>query len=81
MNSETAYPFQWVALFLLLAIALNRGETSKMTEYARSLLAPVQMRLPLELETALQNALDTSPQAARKQLAGAIQLAKQGGYL
>ncbi len=83
--SETGFPFQWVALFPLISLALDRARTPDAVEYARGLLDPAQQALPGSLEASLAGAIEAwergEPKAARTHLDRAIELALEMGYL
>ena len=51
-----AYWFLWLSLFPLLAARLVEGRVSEAVDASRALLAPPQLRLPDELESALKAA-------------------------
>jgi hypothetical protein len=53
----TAYPFQWTALWPLLAATLGCDALAEGVNHARALLAPTQQRLPGELEALLEEAV------------------------
>jgi serine/threonine protein kinase/tetratricopeptide (TPR) repeat protein len=54
------YPFEWLALFPLLKMDLQRGDRGRCATDARALLHPNQERLPDELERLLQEIADES---------------------
>jgi hypothetical protein len=84
-QSQSAFPFQWLYLTLLLAVALADDQISEAVEYARGLLEPAQHRLPDTLETTLEGAIEMweigEPEAARTYFDRTIQLAQEMGYL
>ncbi|WP_043390228.1 ATP-binding protein [Archangium violaceum] len=79
------YPFQWSALFPLLAVALPAGRLSEAVEHARALVKPTQQRLPASLEFVLQESVAEwergQEEAARASLSRAVALAEEFGYL
>jgi eukaryotic-like serine/threonine-protein kinase len=81
-SSMPGYPFRWLALFVELAIARERGERSEMAALAAEMLGPQQQRLPPPLETVLQRITDPgesqSPPGLWDQ---ALRLAVQWSYL
>jgi predicted ATPase/DNA-binding SARP family transcriptional activator len=82
---EAGYPFQWLALFPLLGVMLNRNDFAAATESARALLDPYQQRLPDELSQTLEEAIrawdSCEPIMARSHLLKTAELARPGGYL
>ncbi|MFB0537017.1 MAG: BTAD domain-containing putative transcriptional regulator [Anaerolineae bacterium] len=82
---QTAYPFQWLALWPLIGVALVQDQISEAVDYARALLEPVQQRLPDPLTTILEDAIRAGeqgqPEMARTHLNRAIELAQEMGYL
>jgi tetratricopeptide (TPR) repeat protein len=84
-QSETSYPFQWLALYPLTSVAIARDRIPEAVEYARSLLEPTQQPLPDTLKTVLEEAIKTwergEPEAARTHLDRAVELAQEMGYL
>ncbi|CAN5925588.1 hypothetical protein BH11MYX4_BH11MYX4_06460 [soil metagenome] len=69
------YPMQWMAIFPLLALAVDAGQLDGAATLAQLLFAPEQQRLPEELSRALRDA--TSPD----EFDHALELAKQLKYL
>lgn len=84
-QSPLVYPFRWQALWPLLAVALVRGHEDKAWGCAQALLEPTQQRLPDQLNTALETALQAKAhnqtEAARCHLNGAMERAREMGYL
>jgi hypothetical protein len=79
------YPLQWMALWPLLAIDVERDRIAEAVERARALVDPKQQRLPEALESALHAGISTwsssgSP-AARTHLTKALDSAQQLGFL
>jgi tetratricopeptide (TPR) repeat protein len=79
------YPFHWLALWPLLAVALEQGHLVEAVDQARAMLDPVQQRLPEALTATLEEAIaawDAGQAApAREHLAEAVRLAQEGNYL
>ncbi|WP_342375652.1 protein kinase [Myxococcus stipitatus] len=73
------YPFQWLALWPLLAVELEAGRESAALEHARAMLATQQQRLPEELLQSLRAALEQPD--TRSALLQASATARQLGYL
>ncbi len=79
------YPCDWMAIWPLVAIALEREEIPEATELARGLLSESQNPLPSELEkvvreaTVVKEAGDTA--TARTTLTRALQVAKRLRYV
>jgi DNA-binding SARP family transcriptional activator len=84
-QSPLVYPFQWQALWPLLAVARARGREDQAWAYARALFAPTQQHLPDELNAALEAAVqaqeDGQAAAARSHLDRTLALARELGYL
>jgi hypothetical protein len=80
-----SYPFEWAALWPLIAVALVQGQDTEAVEHARALLSPAQMRLPEPLEAVLHDAIAAweggDASAARARLNEAVELAQQTGWL
>lgn len=84
-QSPLVYPFQWQALWPLLAVALAQDREDDAWSCAEALLEPTQQQLPDPLNTALQaaleaNAADKFPDA-RAHLHRAKAIAQECGYL
>jgi tetratricopeptide (TPR) repeat protein len=79
------YPFEWAALWPLIAVALIQGQDAEAVEHTRALLSPSQMRLPEPLEVVLRNAIAAwdagDVNAACARLNEAVELAQQTGWL
>lgn len=74
----SAYPFQWLAIWPLLAISLEAGELEKALNLARMLLAPIQQRLPAPVTLALESALQVETLAgAQPHLEVALRFARE----
>jgi DNA-binding SARP family transcriptional activator len=84
-QSPLVYPFQWQALWPLLAVALEQGWEEEAWACAQALLEPAQQRLPDVLEAALQAAVQAKVEgqagAAHSHLDRALESARQMGYL
>jgi len=84
-QSPLVYPFQWQALWPLLAVALAQDREDEAWAHARSLLEPAQQRLPDALTAALEAALEANaadrPAEARAHLHRAAAIAGELGYL
>ncbi len=84
-QGDFKYPFQWTALWPLLAVALMEEEFAWAIEHARALLAPDQQRLPEALVAVLEEAIQAAdggqPEVARASLERALELARDMRYL
>lgn len=81
---ENIYPMQWLASLLLLAVAVAEEKTDEASTCVQALLAPKQMRLPPDLESALQATLEAGTKNKKQFLARckkAVDIAKTAGYL
>ena len=82
---EFAYPFRWLANWVLLAVHEKRGELAEAVEQAQAILHPSQRRQPGELPEVLERAVRAwqagKPDPARAALQQAIELAQAEGYL
>jgi tetratricopeptide (TPR) repeat protein len=78
-------PFQWLARWPLIAVALREELLAGAIEHARALLDPGQQRLPDELAASLEQAIQAwaggAPQSARALLHQSMALAQQMRYL
>ena len=78
-------PFEWAALFPLIAVAVTEGRIPEAIEYAQALLSPTQLRLPDELSATLEAAVRANDQcqlqAACDKFGRALSLAQASGYL
>jgi len=85
LQQSPGYPFQWLALYPLISVALAHDRIPEAVEYARALLEPTQQALPDPLKRVLEEAIKTwkrgEPEAARTHLERAIELAQEMGYL
>ena len=73
--THASLPFQWTALWPLLASALKTEESETAIGYTRALLDPHQQQLPVALALPLEHALQTWE---RGTLGEALQWLKQG---
>jgi hypothetical protein len=84
-QSPLVYPFQWLALWPLLGVALARGREDEAWAHVQALLEPKQQRLPDGLNAALEAALQARAEgqagALRRHLDRAMELAREMGYL
>ncbi|MFL5801098.1 MAG: ATP-binding protein, partial [Roseiflexaceae bacterium] len=84
-QASLAYPFQWVALWPLIGVALAQDQLSEAISYARALLTPVQQRLPDALMVVVEEAVQAwdrgQPETAHARLRRAIAVAQEMGYL
>lgn len=81
-----AYPFQWQALFILLAIALDRGDLDAAVSFALRLIDPAQQWLPDSLQDSLKTATDQYFKKGKQKiidnaLLQAVNSALEFGYL
>jgi len=83
--AETAYPLQWLAHWLLLAIALRQNRLPDAYVSAQAMLDPGQQQLPDEIEAVLKTAVaaweSDDKEATHTKLGRALDFAKQQGYL
>jgi class 3 adenylate cyclase len=81
----TPYLFDWMALWLLIGVALEKGETARAVERARALLDPKQQRLPDELAALVEESIEAwgrdEAEAAGAHLRQALRLAEETGRL
>ncbi|HEX4951288.1 MAG TPA: hypothetical protein VFZ34_31815 [Blastocatellia bacterium] len=79
------YPFQWQALWLLIATTLRLGDIAAAVHYTQQLLAPEQQAVPSDIQPALEAALqswaDDQPEVTQRQLEQAVTQAQAQGYL
>jgi hypothetical protein len=84
-QSPLVYPFQWQALWPLIAVTLEQDREDEAWAYVRALFEPTQQHLPQELDTALGAALQAKRKGqeseSRSHLDGALKLAWEMGYL
>jgi hypothetical protein len=83
--SPLVYPFQWQALWPLVAVALAQGREEDAWVSIQALLESTQQRLPDKLNTPLEAAVQAKAMnqvgVARSQLDRAMDLALEMGYL
>jgi hypothetical protein len=79
-TNVVSYPFYFLGLWPLLAVRLAAGEVAEAVDAARQLLAPPQLRLPDELESAVQAGIvaweEGSRRSAAERLSQAVELAQ-----
>jgi len=84
-RTPTAFAFRWLALWPLLAQALDQGSIDEALGYGRSLVAPGQQppRIPLAaiLEEVIGAGEQGQEETARGYLARAVELAREMNYL
>ena len=79
------YPFQWTALWPLIAITVEKSQLDQTLVYVRALLEPDQQYLPGVIEECLQKAIhaweEGKPEVTHSKLEEALELAKEFYYL
>lgn len=79
------YPFQWTALWPLIAVAVEKNDYERAVHYAGGLLAPDQQCLPGNLAEVLQAAIDSwqkeGSYAIKTDFQRALQLASEFNLL
>jgi tetratricopeptide (TPR) repeat protein len=78
------YPFQWMAHWPLMALALERHQAAEALVHARALLNPSQQRMPDELNDPLEHTTRGEPMPSERlqlELAPVLEVAHQRGYL
>jgi eukaryotic-like serine/threonine-protein kinase len=84
-TGHASTPFQWTALWPLLACVFVTGETAAAIDYVRLLLSPAQQRLPDALTDLLEQALfaweNDAPESISRLLQQATALAHRLHYL
>lgn len=79
------YPFQWLAQWVVLAVALRQGALADAVQAACDMLDPKQQRLPDDVADALKMAVQTTEslptEATKDHLLQAMELARGCGYL
>lgn len=82
---QESYPFQWLAHWILLALALRRRAMPQAITSAQAMLDPSQHKLPDNithlLETAVQAWRSGNSEATHTHLSQALKLAYEYGYL
>ena len=76
-----ASPFQELALWPLIGIALKENEIDEACKHASLILDPSQRQLDSVLENLLRSAIQSPPEKARELLEQAAGIAKSEGYL
>jgi DNA-binding SARP family transcriptional activator len=71
---HASLPFQWTCLAPLIAIAHHTAQLDKAVGYTRQLLDPLQQRLPVELTTAAELAVEAWEQGSTAQASRRIEL-------
>ncbi|MFO7697740.1 MAG: BTAD domain-containing putative transcriptional regulator [Anaerolineae bacterium] len=80
--SALVYPFRWIGLWPLVAVALARGQVEEAGGHALALLEPTQQRLPEALNAPLEAAAHADSQGmAGRRLYRATEIARELGYL
>ena len=78
------YPFRCLGVFPLASAYLDLGQTEEAVDAARQMLEPTQVRLPDELEAAVQAACDAwdegEPDTASRLVGEAVTLAGKLRY-
>jgi serine/threonine protein kinase/tetratricopeptide (TPR) repeat protein len=79
------YPFQWVALFPLVAVEVAEGRIAEAVEHTQAMLRPTQQRLPDPVAKSLEDGgaafARGDAEAARRYLGDALRQAEESGYL
>jgi class 3 adenylate cyclase/tetratricopeptide (TPR) repeat protein len=77
--------FQWTALWPLIGVCLAEGRTGEALDHSGELLAPELMRLPAEIETVIDGALESwgrgETHTTTELLGEAVVQAQQTGWL
>lgn len=81
----TPYPFQWLAHWLLLAIARRQNRLPDAFAAARAMLDPNQQQLPDEVEDVLETVISAweagQVTAVQDHLGTAVEIAARFGFL
>ncbi|HEY3061389.1 MAG TPA: AAA family ATPase [Chloroflexota bacterium] len=84
-QTATVFAFEWMARWLLVDLALGRGDVEEAVGHAARMLDNTQQRLPDPHTAALDGAVQAwgsgSPASARRQLEVALDLARDTGHL
>jgi tetratricopeptide (TPR) repeat protein len=84
-QSQTVYPFQWLALFPLAFVALEQDSPAEAIDCIRTVLSPDQQRLPDDLTAAAEAAVaawdQNEPDVAQDRARAVLELAQQSGLL
>lgn len=82
---DAGYPMEWLAEFLLAAIAMQCGQLGQAQERLVVIIHPSQQRLPEELEARLNIAVNSNgevdPVSLRQAIQQALETASRLGYL
>jgi len=83
---DAIYPFKWLALLILVDLALRDGKLETAVGHAFALLEPTQQRFPDPMHDLLQSAVALWPQESKQQavenlLNQAVTLAQEYHYL
>ena len=80
-----AYAFQWTALWPLIGVSIVQGKIKESIAYGRSLLDPIQQRLPGGLFESVGESIKAwdkgDHQKAKFQLEQSMESARKMGYL
>jgi eukaryotic-like serine/threonine-protein kinase len=83
--ADAPYPFEWLARWILLALARQTNQLSAAVAAGRAMLLPSQQKLADRVDAALQTAVSAweadDVDGAQDALATAVNLAYQYGYL
>ncbi|MCK4898902.1 MAG: hypothetical protein KAS38_09000, partial [Anaerolineales bacterium] len=78
-------PFRWVAHWILLAVALERGQIKETIRSAKVMLDPIQQKLPDKVTALLEGAVENwelpQEETAKEYLEKGVKLAREMGYL
>ena len=81
----TSYPFQWLAHWVLVAVALRLERLPEAVEAAEAMLAPDQRQMAREIGALLEAAVAAweagDEEGAREALGRAVEVAGKHGYL
>jgi hypothetical protein len=79
------YPFEWMALWPLVEIELERGHIAEAMAWARDMLAEHQQPLPPDLRSLVEGALDAweaeDRDRAERELRGTMPVARDSNFL
>jgi hypothetical protein len=82
---DVGNPFRWLAHWILLAVALERGQTKDAIRSAKVMLDPIQQKLPDEVTASLEGAVksweDKQDGETKDYLEKGVKLAQEKGYL
>ncbi len=84
-DSPMVYPFQWLALWTLIEVALNRGDEKEVWDYLSVLIAETQQQPQQAVDDLLQESAKHQMRGygseAISSLKKAVSIAKESGYL